>query len=66
MYVNSAFAVESLFLWKAVNKRLDGRTDTTHTTDIDFGPNHPTSITEDEARLLRDWLDSGAYSDFVN
>lgn len=66
LYVNSAFAVESLFLWKAVNKRLDGRTDTTHTTDIDFGPNHPTSITEDEARLLRDWLDSGAYSDFVN
>lgn len=66
VYVNSAFAIESLFLWKAANKRLDGRSDSSYTNDVDFGADHPTEITESELKILRDWLDSGAYAKYIN
>tara|TARA_R110000772_G_scaffold129051_4_gene237009 strand:- start:21451 stop:23982 length:2532 start_codon:yes stop_codon:yes gene_type:complete len=59
-YVNSMFARESLLYWKAANQRTDGRTDTTYPDDIDFGLNHPVSITATELRTLAEWLDSGA------
>ncbi|MFV0476233.1 MAG: hypothetical protein ACK5ME_00145 [Parahaliea sp.] len=59
-YVNSMFARESLLYWKAANERTDGRTDSTYDNDIDFGPNHPTSITTAELKMIADWIDSGA------
>ncbi|MBA6412693.1 PD40 domain-containing protein [Parahaliea sp. F7430] len=59
-YINSMFARESLLYWKAANQRSDGRTDQTYANDIDFGPSHPTDITEDELRILAHWIDSGA------
>lgn len=61
-YVNSMFSRESLLYWKAANQRTDGRTDVTYPNDIDFGPDHPVSITAAELRTLADWLDSGAGS----
>jgi hypothetical protein len=59
-FVNSMFARESLLYWKAANERTDGRTDSTFEDDIDFGPYHPTSITDEELETLAEWLDSGA------
>ncbi|GAB3289974.1 PD40 domain-containing protein [Parahaliea aestuarii] len=59
-YVNSMFARESLLYWKAANERTDGRSDATYSDDIDFGPPHPTDITDDELRILAEWIDSGA------
>lgn len=59
-YVNSMFARESLLYWKAANQRADGRTDATYDNDIDFGPNHPVSISPRELNILAEWLDSGA------
>lgn len=66
LYINSAFAIESLFLWKAVNARLDNRMDSSYPYDVDFGPSHPTKITDDEFRLIRDWIDSGVYAKFID
>jgi hypothetical protein len=59
-YVNTMFARESLLYWKAANKRTDGRTDATYSDDIDFGVDHPTTITKAELAILAEWLDSGA------
>lgn len=59
-FVNTMFARESLLYWKAANQRTDGRNDRTYNDDIDFGPDHPTSITEVELEILAEWLDSGA------
>ncbi|WP_170150146.1 PD40 domain-containing protein [Parahaliea mediterranea] len=59
-YVNSMFARESLLYWKAANRRTDGRSDATYRDDIDFGPSHPTQITDEELRILAEWIDSGA------
>jgi len=61
-YVNSMFARESLLYWKAANQRSDGRRDTTYDNDIDFGEDHPTTITDEELKTLAAWLDSGATS----
>lgn len=59
-FVNNMFARESLLYWKAANERTDGRTDNTYDDDIDFGLDHPTSITGEELNILAEWLDSGA------
>lgn len=59
-YVNTMYARESLLYWKAANQRSDGRTDNSYDNDIDFGANHPTTMTARELKLLGDWLDSGA------
>ncbi|MFA5631088.1 MAG: hypothetical protein WC997_06230 [Porticoccaceae bacterium] len=61
-YVNSMFARESLLYWKAANERSDGRDDATYDNDIDFGADHPTTISASELKLLAEWLDSGATS----
>lgn len=60
-YVNMAFALESLFYWKAVGYRADGRTDATQTVDVDFGANAHSYLTKDQARIIKNWIDSGAY-----
>lgn len=59
-YVHSQYARESLLYWKAANQRTDGRTDEQYSDDIDFGANHPTSITSNELKIIAEWLDSGA------
>lgn len=59
-YVNSQFARESLLYWKSANRRTDGRTDDTYPDDIDFGEDHPTTLSKQELALIALWLDSGA------
>lgn len=59
-YVNTLFARESLFYWKAINQRTDGRTDAQYDNDIDFGADHPTTLTAQELKVIEHWLDSGA------
>jgi hypothetical protein len=56
-----AFALESLFYWKAVGYRTDGRTDATQTVDVDFGTSPHSYLTKDQARIIKNWIDSGAY-----
>lgn len=63
-YYHAGFSRESLLLWKAANKRLDGRNDSSLNHDLDFGPNHPVpGITSDELRTISNWMDSGAFAD---
>lgn len=59
-FVNNMFARESLLYWKAANERTDGRSDSTYDDDIDFGADHPTSLTDAELNTIAAWLDSGA------
>jgi hypothetical protein len=61
-FVNTMFARESLLYWKAANERSDGRSDESYDSDIDFGADHPTTISADELEILGRWLDSGATS----
>ncbi|UQA60472.1 MYXO-CTERM sorting domain-containing protein [Polyangium aurulentum] len=50
----------SLLYWKARNARTDNRTDAQLPDDIDFGADHPTSITPEELGILARWIDTGA------
>ncbi|MEH6548195.1 MAG: hypothetical protein V7701_17300 [Sneathiella sp.] len=61
-YINAAFARESLLYWKAANRRTDGRSDNTYPDDIDFGADHPGTISPEELTVLGNWIDSGAYA----
>ena len=65
-YVRAFNALGSLLYWKARNRRTDGNTDDTYDAtspeddrDVDFGPDHPTDITEEELGLLSRWIDLG-------
>jgi hypothetical protein len=65
-YIRSLQSRGSLLYWKAANQRTDGRTDGQYTTaspagwnDVDFGAEHPTSITPDELGVLSRWIDTG-------
>ncbi len=60
-YVNMAFALESLFYWKAAGRRMDGRTDSTYNFDVDFGTQPHSYLNDDQVRIIKNWLDSGAY-----
>lgn len=66
-YVRFMNARGSLLYWKAANQRTDGRTDDQYGPrsgdkwdDIDFGPDHPTDITQNELGILSRWIDTGA------
>lgn len=59
-YIHHLYARDSLLYWKAGNARTDGRTDGQYSDDIDFGADHPTTITTQELELIGDWIDSGA------
>ena len=68
-YVRFMNARGSLLYWKAANERTDGRTDDQFDddaedgfADVDFGPDHPTSITQAELRLLARWIDTAGGS----
>ncbi|HWB75734.1 MAG TPA: hypothetical protein VG755_12290 [Nannocystaceae bacterium] len=50
----------SLLYWKAANARTDGRSDADADDDVDFGADHPTTITAAELRVLARWIDTGA------
>ena len=41
------------------NQRLDNRTDGQDLQDINFGANHPTTITAEELGVLSRWIDLG-------
>jgi hypothetical protein len=60
-YVNMAFSLESFFYWKAVGHRMDGRTDDTYNFDLDFGSQPHSYLNEDQTRIIKNWLDAGAY-----
>jgi len=59
-YLRALNSRGSLLYWKAANRRTDNRTDAQDPLDIDFGANHPTSITPEELGLLSRWIDTGA------
>lgn len=52
-------ARNSLLYWKCMNERMDGRTDGTYPTDIDFGSAHPTDATLAECQTIGHWIDQG-------
>jgi len=65
-YVRMLTARGSLLYWKALNQRVDGRTDDQYGPsspkgweDVDFGPSHPTGITAEELAVLARWLETG-------
>jgi hypothetical protein len=64
-YVHMGFAIESLFYWKTVGRRTDGRTDATMTNDLDYGtpvgPDPHANVNPGHIRIIKNWLDSGAY-----
>ncbi len=62
-WVRKTAAGQSLFVWKAYGKRLDGRLDTDRSDDVDFGAAHATTLTFDEMRVLAMWVDLGCLVD---
>lgn len=59
-YVRAFNSLGSLLYWKSANQRTDNKLDVDDAGDIDFGANHPTSITHEELGLLSRWIDLGA------
>jgi len=59
-YVRMMNARGSLLYWKAANRRTDGHADADRSDDVDFGADHPTTITADELGTLSRWIDTGA------
>ena len=59
-YMRALNSRGSLLLWKAANQRLDNRTDGEDAQDINFGADHPTTITAEELGILSRWIDMGA------
>lgn len=59
-YVRANNSRGSLLLWKAANQRLDNRLDGDDPEDINFGADHPTTITAEELGILSRWIDLGA------
>lgn len=58
-YVRALNSRASLLYWKAANQRTDRRTDAQDPLDIDFGADHPSSISNEELGLLSRWIDIG-------
>ena len=59
-YIRALNSRGSLLYWKAANQRTDNKLDSDDPTDIDFGVNHPTTITPYELGLLSRWIDTGS------
>ncbi len=59
-YIRALNSRGSLLYWKAANQRTDNKLDSDDSTDIDFGADHPTSITPYELGLLSRWIDIGS------
>lgn len=64
-YLHMGFALESLFYWKSAGTRADGRSDSAFANDLDYGPlagpDPHAGINPDHVRILKNWIDSGAY-----
>ena len=58
-YVRMLNSRGSLLYWKAKNQRMDNRTDSSRSDDVDFGSAHPTDITPDELATLARWIETG-------
>lgn len=66
-YIRSPQARQSLLIWVAYNKRLDGRNNKTRKDDIDYPTNHPQlALTDKEKRTLARWVDLGGPINFPN
>lgn len=59
-YMRAFNSRSSLLYWKAANQRTDNRTDGQFNNDLDFGADHPTTITAEELGVLSRWIDIGA------
>lgn len=59
-YVSTMYCRESQLYWKAKNERTDGRADDLYNNDIDFGADHPTTMTAPELETLCGWIDAGS------
>lgn len=66
-YVRAFNSLGSPLYWKAAGMRTDGNTDATFDDasapddrDLDFGPDHPTTITPEQLGILGRWIDIGA------
>ena len=66
-YIRGFQSRQSLVIWKVWGARLDGRTNATRDTDLDFTstPSHPAGVgvvgmTTDEKLMLARWIDLGA------
>ncbi len=53
------FARDSLFYWKCMGSRQDGRTDAQYGNDIDFGAAHVSGATSEECQVIGRWIDTG-------
>jgi hypothetical protein len=64
-YIHMGFALESLFYWKAKGFRTDGRLDGDVPDDVDYGPvvgsDPHAGLADDYVRIIKNWIDSGAY-----
>jgi hypothetical protein len=64
-YIRIPQARQSLLVWAAWGKRLDGRTNADREFDVDYPTAHPaTSITDKEKRTIARWVDLGGPIDF--
>ena len=52
---------EVCFSGKLQIEETDGRVDSSLEDDINFGPNHPSTITKEEIDIIGNWIDGGAY-----
>jgi len=64
-FIRSPQARQSLLVWVAWNKRLDGRKNSTRDNDIDFPFQHPfMDLSDKEKRTIARWADLGGPIDF--
>ncbi len=65
-YIRIPQARESLLVWVAYGGRLDGRTNSSRTDDVDY-PDHPVlNLSDAEKRTIARWVDLGSPIDFPN
>lgn len=66
-YIRIPQARESLLVWAAYGKRLDGRENGSRSDDIDYPDAHPAvDLTDEEKRTIARWVDLGSPIDFPN
>jgi hypothetical protein len=68
-YIRTPQARQSLFVWAAWDERLDGRSNSTRSNDIDYSAAADTAhdaltITDKERRTIARWVDLGGPIDF--
>ncbi len=65
-YIRIPQARESLLVWVAYGSRLDGRTNSSRSDDVDY-PDHPVvNLNDAEKRTIARWVDLGSPINFPN